>query len=122
MPNYPEEDETSSGFKKRFGGSDHKVSVKRTWEDENKFEASSYKGHPQGNPQAGAGYAGPTYEEGDKPISSANKARQTAYNRASTDYVTKAKSGQAAKEGQAKIKNTGSKKTVKINTDPAKGK
>jgi len=115
MPNYPEEDETSSGFRQKFGGSRHHVSVKRSWEDENKFEASSYKGHPQ-HPanQAGKGYAGPTYEEHDEPISSANKARQIAYNRASTDYVNKAKSGEAAKQGQAKVKDTAPKKVIKV--------
>ena len=116
VPNHPEEDDTSSGFRQRLGGSNHEVSVRRAWEDENTFEASSFKRHPQGRFHSASGFSGPSYEEGDKPISSANKARQMAYNRASTDYVNKAKSGQAAKEAQAKVKNDGPKKVIKINS------
>lgn len=67
-----------------------------------------------------AGYGSTVDDTGDNYQSTPNKARQVAYNRASADYVKGVKSGQFVKEGNAKEVKKGG--TIKINSNPVKGK
>ena len=56
------------------------------------YEARSSMEHPQTKKLSGRGYAGKEYGS-DPVITDPNKARQLAFNRASTEYTNKAKEG-----------------------------
>jgi hypothetical protein len=84
-------------------------------EDSDKYEASATK---RLGSQRAAGYSDP--EEMQAIHSTPNAARQAAVNNASTEFNSKVSSGQFVKEGMEKPVRKGG--TVKINTDPAKGK
>ncbi len=84
-------------------------------EDSDKYEASATK--KSGRARA-MGWSDP--EEMQATHSTPNQARQAAVNNASTEFNKKVISGQFVEEGMKQPVRKG--ETVKINTDPAKGK
>jgi hypothetical protein len=84
-------------------------------EDSDKYEASASK---KLGSQRAAGYSDP--KEMQATYSTPNAARQAAVNNASTEFTRKVKSGEFVKEGMDKPVRKGA--TVKIDSNPAKGK